>query len=108
MSLPIRVPTNVEIIFKDNEENRNKLYVNIPYTRYTLVCTLVARNNWSTELVDLEGTDREAVSENLTTDQMAKIANALLSKKEVNKIRSILTFVDLKIYIITIVKQFNS
>jgi hypothetical protein len=108
MSLPIRVPTNVELIYKDNEEYRNKLYVNVPYTRYTLVCTLVARNNWSTELVDLEGTDREAVSENLTTDQMAKIANALLSKKEANKVRSLLQFPDLKIYIITIVNQFKS
>ena len=83
MSLPLRIPTNCEIIYKEKPDN--VLLVNIPKTKYTLICSKAGKDNWSMWMAVMDSTEREHINDNLTDNQVSRIINKILSTGKFEK-----------------------
>jgi hypothetical protein len=103
MSIPIRLPTNCEIIYRDQPDNL--VIVNIPHTKYSLACEQLEKNNWTMHMVNLDSPEKELINENLTTNQVGRIVNTILRKKEASAKNSSLSKEAIKAHLLVIITK---
>lgn len=81
MPLPIRIPTNVEILHSTPENGSKCVTVQVPETGYWVVCEPQAHNLWKAFLLKPDRRDRLLIGENIRETALARLISAVLKKK---------------------------
>ena len=89
----IAIPTNVEIMFKENLED--KLLVQIPRTQFHILGEVIKKNEWKVSLVNLMSSSRRIIGDKITDLDLSLIIARVLSHKEQENFKRSLTMKEL-------------
>ena len=78
--MKIDLTTNVEILY--NSDLKNKILVQIPQTKYHVLCTYKkSKRLWNIHVLELLSAKRKIVCENVTPEVITEMVHNILSKK---------------------------